>query len=110
MIYVSLVGSQNDAVFSPGDAVMAKTTGGTEWDNKEAVERSRRANVRRKEINKRRMVDPTTCERNYTPAEIRFMNAMQEYKQRSGRLFPTWSEVLEVLTSLGYSEAQAEAG
>ena len=52
------------------------------------------------------MVDPTTCERDYTAAEIRFMNAMQEYKQRSGRMFPTWSEVLEVLTSLGYTEAR----
>ena len=38
------------------------------------------------------------------------MNAMQEYKQRSGRMFPTWSEVLEVLTSLGYTETRAEAG
>lgn len=30
------------------------------------------------------------------------MQAMQEYKRRSGRMFPTWSEVLEVLGSLGY--------
>ena len=98
MIYVSLVGSRNDAVFSPETHRWRKTTGGTEWDNKEAVERSRRANEKRKASSKRRMVDPTTCERDYTPAEIRFMNAMQEYKQRSGRMFPTWSEVLEVLT------------
>jgi hypothetical protein len=30
------------------------------------------------------------------------MLAMQEYKKRSGRMFPTWSEVLEVLQALGY--------
>jgi hypothetical protein len=28
--------------------------------------------------------------------------AMHEYKRASGRMFPTWSEVLEVLTELGY--------
>jgi hypothetical protein len=35
-------------------------------------------------------------------AEREFMEAMEAYKQRSGRLFPTWSEVFEVLRSLGY--------
>ena len=30
------------------------------------------------------------------------MGALQEYKRRSGRMFPTWSEVLEVLRALGY--------
>jgi len=30
------------------------------------------------------------------------MEAMQEYKRVSGRMFPTWSEVLEVLQKLGY--------
>ena len=29
---------------------------------------------------------------------------MSEYKQKSGRMFPTWSEVLEVLRSLGYEK------
>jgi hypothetical protein len=29
---------------------------------------------------------------------------MNEYKQRSGRMFPTWSEVLEVLRGLGYEK------
>lgn len=33
---------------------------------------------------------------------MEFMSAMQDYKQRSGRMFPTWSEVLEVLGGLGY--------
>ena len=30
------------------------------------------------------------------------MHAMQEYKKSSGRMFPTWSEVLEVLRAIGY--------
>ena len=29
---------------------------------------------------------------------------MEDYKQASGRMFPTWSEVLEVLKSLGYQK------
>jgi hypothetical protein len=35
---------------------------------------------------------------------MEFMWAMQEYKRRSGRMFPTWSEALEVLVELGYSK------
>jgi hypothetical protein len=30
------------------------------------------------------------------------MRAMDEYKRKSGRMFPTWSEVLEVVRDLGY--------
>jgi RNA polymerase sigma factor (sigma-70 family) len=51
---------------------------------------------------RRRFVDPTTLEKDYTEAEKEFMAAMKEYKNRSGRMFPTWSEVLEVLRGLGY--------
>ncbi len=35
------------------------------------------------------------------------MLAMNEYKQKSGRMFPTWSEVLEVLRGLGYEKVAA---
>jgi hypothetical protein len=53
---------------------------------------------------RRRFVDPTTCERDYSTAELEFMQAMQEYKQSSRRMFPTWSEVLEVIQGLGYQK------
>jgi len=43
-------------------------------------------------------------------AEMEFMQAMQEYKQKSGRMFPTWSEVLEVLRSLGYEKPGRSSG
>ena len=32
------------------------------------------------------------------------MRAMDLYKRKSGRQFPTWSEVLEVVRSLGYRQ------
>lgn len=56
----------------------------------------------RRQIERRRQIDPTTCERDYQHEEVEFMTAMDDYKRRSGRPFPTWSEVLEVLRDLGY--------
>ena len=66
-----------------------------------AVER--RVGERRAKVSRRRQIDPTTCERDYTPDEIEFMSAMDDYKRSSGRMFPTCSEVLEVIRSLGYA-------
>jgi hypothetical protein len=57
---------------------------------------------RRKKVNRRRQIDPTTCERDYSDEELQFMNALDAYKRASGRMFPTCSEVLEVVQSLGY--------
>ena len=56
----------------------------------------------RRKQDRRRQIDPTTCERDYSCCEVEFMRAMDDYKRKSGRPFPTWSEVLEVLMSLGY--------
>ncbi len=63
----------------------------------------RRKTPRRK-VERRRQIDPTTCERDYTGDEVEFMKAMDIYKRRSGRQFPTWSEVLEVIRCLGYRQ------
>ncbi len=61
----------------------------------------------RRQVERRRQIDPTTCERDYQPAEVEFMKAMDDYKRRSGRQFPTWSEVLEVIRDLGYRKVAA---
>ncbi len=66
----------------------------------------RRQDPRRK-VERRRQIDPTTCERDYSLDEVEFMSAMDTYKRRSGRQFPTWSEVLEVVRSLGYRKVEA---
>ena len=71
-----------------------------------AVER--RVCERRAKVSRRRQIDPTTCERDYSPDEIEFMSAMDDYKRRSGRMFPTCSEVLEVIKSLGYVEEESD--
>ncbi len=66
-----------------------------------AMER-RTGKDRRQLVERRRQVDPTTCEKDYSDEEIVFMKAMEMYKRSNRRPFPTWSEVLEVLRSLGY--------
>jgi hypothetical protein len=58
--------------------------------------------ARRTRVERRRLIDPTTCERDYGADEIEFMQALERYKRTSGRMFPTCSEVLEVVRSLGY--------
>jgi hypothetical protein len=70
-----------------------------------AVER--RKLERRVKVNRRRQIDPTTCERDYSDDEVEFMNALNEYKRTSGRMFPTCSEVLEVVRGLGYVKMSA---
>ena len=56
----------------------------------------------RRKVQRRRQIDPTTCERDYTNDEIEFMHALDEYKRANGRMFPTCSEILEVVRDLGY--------
>jgi hypothetical protein len=74
------------------------------WMNRRASAQATRAANARQVSGRRRFVDPTTCEREYSVTEMEFMQAMQSYKQSSGRMFPTWSEVLEVLKALGYAK------
>jgi hypothetical protein len=59
---------------------------------------------RRVKVNRRRQIDPTTCEREYSDDEVEFMQALDAYKRKNGRMFPTCSEVLEVVRGLGYTK------
>jgi hypothetical protein len=77
------------------------------WINREASENARRAGNARNASGRRRLIDPTTCDRNYTCAELEFLNAIEEYKRRSARKFPTWSEVLEIIRDLGYRKSDS---
>jgi hypothetical protein len=80
----------------------------TKPDRRQRVEPAelerRSAPERRQKVERRRQIDPTTCEREYTDLEIEFMTAIDKYRRENGRPFPTWSEVLEVLMSLGYEK------
>lgn len=76
----------------------------SQWGNPRASAQASKAAGARNASGRRRFVDPTTCERDYSPEQIEFIKAMQEYKLNSGRMFPTWSEVLEVVRGLGYEK------
>ncbi len=58
----------------------------------------------------RRQIDPTTCERDYDSAEVEFMQAVEHYKRTTGRRFPTCSEMLGIVRSLGYVRVLPAAG
>lgn len=63
-----------------------------------------RAAQARNSSDRLRGVDPTVNELEYTQEQIEFMMAMDEYKKRSRRMFPTYSEILTVLKGLGYQK------
>lgn len=98
---------------SPPEIAITERRGGDRRHNKPdrrqrtipvAVER--RSGKDRREGERRRQVDPTTCEKDYSDEEIIFMKAMDAYKRANRRPFPTWSEVLEVLRALGYRKVE----
>jgi hypothetical protein len=60
------------------------------------------ASDRRAKKDRRRRIDPTTFEKQYTTDEMEFMNAMQRFKEASGKSFPTHAEVLKIAIAIGY--------
>ena len=49
---------------------------------------------------------PDGDSRNAPGAATELERAIDQYKRASGRMFPTWSEVLEVVRSLGYAKSE----
>jgi hypothetical protein len=60
---------------------------------------------RRAKKERRRRIDPTTFEKQYTDDEMEFMKAMQSFKELTGRNFPNFGDVLKVAIALGYRKA-----
>jgi len=46
---------------------------------------------------------PATSEMDYSAREVEFMMAVEAFKVSTKRQFPTWSEVLRIVDSLGYA-------
>ena len=42
--------------------------------------------------------------------ELEFINALNGYKKKHGRPFPTWSEVLHIVRALGYRKPPGTGG
>jgi hypothetical protein len=96
---------------SPRRAARSEPASAPAWENPKKSARARRAALARPpaatEWTQPRPSAPAAEE----PGDVveEFARAMAEYRQRSGRMFPTWCEVLEVLQSLGYRRV-ASAG
>ena len=63
---------------------------------------------RRRGPGRRRNDDRRSAEEGeMTPEQFEFVMAIQMYKKVNKRMFPTWTEVLEVVNQLGYRKVQA---
>ncbi len=62
------------------------------------------ATSERRRTDRRKRIDPTTFEKQYTADELEFMNAMQDFKVRHAKAFPSYGDVLRVAFSLGYGQ------
>ena len=88
--------------------VDAKGAEVTEIDLTQTLKRAQPRPERRVRKERRKRIDPTTFEKQYTEDELEFMNAMQRFKERTGKSFPTHGEVIKVAVSLGYRKLMAE--
>jgi hypothetical protein len=95
---------------APGESGFPATTADRRKRNIPVAVDRRRQNAaeKRRTSERRRLIDPTTCERDYTDEETLFMKAMERYKRENRRPYPTWNEVLEVVRSLGYEKVAEE--
>ncbi|MCL2701834.1 MAG: hypothetical protein FWE88_09125 [Phycisphaerae bacterium] len=62
----------------------------------ESLDRRRGPGIRRSE--ERRAAE----EGEMTTEQFEFIKAVNEYKQLNNRPFPTWTEVLDIITAMGY--------
>ena len=72
-------------------------------DRRESIVDRRLGLDRRRGPGKRRSDDRKAAEEGQmTDEQFDFLMAIDEYKKKNSRPFPTWTEVLEVIKALGY--------
>ena len=55
------------------------------------------------DISEHRKVERRINEHPMTAEELEFIRAINDYKQQYNKPFPTWSEILHIVKSMGYS-------
>jgi hypothetical protein len=78
-----------------------RRTATVQGDRRTGLERRRGAGIRREDD--RRSAE----EGEMTPEQFEFVMAIETYKKVNRKLFPTWTEVLEVIEQLGYKKVEA---
>lgn len=58
------------------------------------------------EISEHRKVERRINEYPMTDEELEFIKAINDYKHRYNKPFPTWSEILHILKSIGYRKVE----
>ena len=71
-----------------------------------AVAKERRAGEDRRDAPERRKVERRINEYNLEPEVLEFINAINDFKTRYQKPFPTWSEVYAILMDLGYRKVK----
>ncbi len=65
-----------------------------------------------KAAGRQKPLDPDEVERAVAEAEkvnqevLEFLQAVDRYKRRKNKTFPSWSEILEIIKSLGYRKVE----
>ncbi|MDX2036568.1 MAG: hypothetical protein SFX72_07945 [Isosphaeraceae bacterium] len=78
------------------------------WVIKRNTEQAKRAALGRKNSGRKHLVDPCTCDPDYSEAEREFIFAVDEYKRTNRRPFPTNAELLRILVGLGYRRSHVD--
>lgn len=111
----------SDSASSPSPAHPARSVGKGEMDERSSSDR-RKGERRVEEIPVEAERRSGTDRRSGKPRRKRamnqydmgddvleFVNAINAFKARAGKAFPTWSEVLEILRELGYEKRSPDA-
>jgi len=74
------------------------------------VAKERRSRERRKPAaqGERRKVERRINEYPLKPEVLEFINAVNEFKSVQQKPFPTWTEIFEIFTSLGYRKVETD--
>ena len=88
---------------TPPEGVADRRVADSQGDRRTGLERRRGAGIRRDAD--RRVAE----EGEMTAEQFEFVMAIETYKKVNRKLFPTWTEVLEVMNQLGYKKVEARS-
>jgi hypothetical protein len=92
--------------YPPDTCFHERRSGADRRGDLDAETRTGAASDRRRTKDRRKRVDPTTFDKQYSEDEIEFMNAMQRFKVQSAKSFPSYAEVLRIAGALGYRQVE----
>lgn len=77
------------------------------YDRRAGKDRRKSGGRRTDDIEEHRKVERRINEYPMSDEELVFIKAVNDYKQRYNKPFPTWSEILHILKSIGYERVES---